>query len=311
MAYQTSFDRAPGPGVPQIFVEQAHDDARDGAVRYNNNTAIGTIPTWIQLPMYNQQTRLERQLRQYQVRHASGVNNQSFWPPGVLKALVTKEAIANELSQAIRGLDRDKASAIARQVWQDRSGPSIKVFTILLFLGKLDDFVYHIMGCRVGVRDHNLPLSLDTDPYGSVRLLHKDNTEASCCFDNWQDLLLEGFDTYQRRLTIPIFRLKKDDNTLIHLDLNARDILPWCEENTVAPVNAMSGGFGTVTRVRIHPLCHEFHDTLKAVSCIISLVPLSKIILNRIIDQCRRWPLRHQEIKATDSNRLSAGGHCS
>ena len=72
------------------------------------------------------------------------------------------------------------------------------------------------------------------------------------------------FDGFQWRLLVPTFALN-EDKTIQHRDLEEKEILPWCEEKLQSHSEAMSGGYGSVKKVKIHPLCHEFHEHLKAV----------------------------------------------
>lgn len=265
MAAQYNVNNIPR-SVPTITVDWASDyrgersTPREYWVTTNSNlsTPAGSSET-------EESQGLEQQLWRQEVPHAIS-STPSFWPPSAWKRIVTKQAIANEILECYPDYGRREAEDIAERVWQDRSGKCVQIFTILVLLDKVDLLVEHILGCRQGVRDHDLPLVLNNQHHrGRSSKLCRRNSEAVCCFSDWRRMDMEQFEVLQRRLNVPIFRLDRTNNALIHLDLDAKDILPWCDEAEVPPVNAMSGGSGTVIRVKIHPRCHEFHDTLRAV----------------------------------------------
>lgn len=207
---------------------------------------------------------LKDQLWAAAVPHANRAN-PSFWPPTVWKTIVTKQAITDQILQAFPGYARENAEVITGRVLHDKSGACVRIFTILVLLGKVER-LEHIMRCRHGVRDHDLPLTLKKRQGDHRSKLCRADSKPVCCFSGWRDeTLLESFEKLQRRLAVPVFSLDRRDNTVIHLDLDEQDILPWREETVAQPVEAMSGGSGTVIRVRIDPRCHEFHDTLNAV----------------------------------------------
>lgn len=291
-------DNMYGVPIPTITVEPVPSDRDWSAERRGWGMSYDDISVPERQSESEEPDSLDKQLWQKAVPHANH-STPSFWPPNDLNGIVTKKAIANEILDAFPKYGRAKAEDIAERVWQDRSGKCVQVFTILVLLDKVDVLVEHILGCRHGVRDHDLPLILKGRQGSHSRKLCRANSEAVCCFSRWKNANLELFDTFQRRLAVPVFSLDRRNNALIHLELDDKDILPWCEEAEVPPVSAMSGGSGTVIRVKIHPRCHEFHNTLSAVSSVISQTPLS-VVSDMIIDKCRRWGLCCQKAAAED-----------
>lgn len=241
--------------VPKIALAQSLEDDRSPSPESYSD--LGSSET-------EELRTLEDQIWSKTVQHANG-GTLSFWPPGVLKRTITKQAITHEILRSFPHYSRGEAGDMAERVWQDDSGKCVQVFTILVLLDEVELLVEHILDCKEGVRDHDLPLILKARWKGHRSKLCRADLGAVCCFSRWRIAKLESFEMFQRRLAVPVFRMDKRNNTLIHLDLDAKDILPWCEEVEVPPINAMSGGSGTVIRVRIHPRCHEFHDTLRAV----------------------------------------------
>lgn len=211
---------------------------------------------------------LEQRLWKISVRHAQE-SSKSFWPPPMWQALVTEQAIVDELLDFGDKFSPKTALTLAKQILSGGSQRGLTVFTILLLIDKLDSVDHILQHCvHGGIRDRDLPLVLRRDNMGSYKLFHRGGDQvAACCLYRWRIVQLEAFNNLQRRLSPPVFGLNEDDNTLVHLDLDNEAILPWCavEENLI-PCPTMSGGFGTVSRVKIHPMCHKFHKTLKAVS---------------------------------------------
>lgn len=224
------------------------------------------------LPQYDSKIPLEDQLRNYRVQHPEG-NDKHFWPAAILKSLVTPTSIKRALMDQC-GFSRERASHYSERIFHDREGSLVQIFTIFLLIDELNDQTWtHVMECRSQdrLRDYSLPLILVQ--HGNAKhMVRRDGISASCCFTRWKFHALESVVNYQHRLAIPMFRLSEPNNTIVHQSFDNHTILPWCEceERGVSVVNAMSGGYGSVMRVKIHPLCHRFHDVLKSVS-----IPLS------------------------------------
>lgn len=262
-------DHMPKWTVPEIRVEGEPAYRGENTGERHFHTAYDRFPSPEPRSETGETENLEDQLWQKAVLHANGDSTPSFWPPGILKTIVTKQSITNEILRVFPNYNRGQAELIAERVRQHESGKCVQVFTILVLLNQVRFLVEHILGCKQGVRDHDLPLTLTRQGSGKRKLCRADS-ETACCFSGWRNVDLESFHRFQRRLAVPIFRLERHHKTLIHLDLDANDILPWCDEAEVPPISAMSGGAGTVIRVRIDPRCHEFHDILRAV-CIVCL----------------------------------------
>lgn len=236
---------------------------------HRNTTADSSSPIRDALPVYKKGLDLEKQLRNCAVKHAIP-GTKPFWPPSFWKALVTNDAIANELRKHSRLGIVTRTSTInkrARQIQGERSQRYVLIFTILVLVDKVNR-LDHIMNCNNGISDHDLPLHSDNTGYVGPVFYRQDRkgrkSPLRCCFSNLKPVELEAFHEFQRRLTVPEFGFRHD-NTLDHQDFHEEVILPWCEEVDVPPVAALSGGFGSVRRVKIHPLCHNFHEVLRDV----------------------------------------------
>lgn len=276
MAAHYSVSNSPRPAVPSITVDRVPEYRGESAKPRSWGTEYDNFSSPEAYPGIEESHSLEQQLWQKAVPHANS-GFPSFWPPSIWKSNITKQAIANEILACFPDYGRGEAENIAEHVWQDQSGRCVQIFTILVLLDKVEWLVEHILKCRQGIRDHDLPLVLNNQHHrGQSSKLCRRGFEPVCCFSRWRTAALESFEKFQRRLNVPVFRLDRENNALIHLDLDAKDILPWCEEAIVPPISAMSGGAGTVIRVKIDPSCHEFHDTLRAVCFVIflSLLPI-------------------------------------
>lgn len=270
MSAQGGDDRISNRTVPRITIGGESDYRDDSAEGSDTDTTYDDFLSPERLSETEDSDSLEKQLWRTAVRHANGVT-PSFWPPSVWETIVTKDAVTDKIMQCFPDYGRKKAEVIAARVWRNKSGKWVRVFTILALLDQVKDLLKHILSCPHGIRDHDLPLTLKgrkgvnrSTPWELCRA----DSDAVCCFSRLSASNLEQFALFQRRLAVPVFRM--DGNSLIHLDLDDKDILPWCEEAEVPPVNAMSGGYGTVIRVKIHPECHEFHKTLRAVCYFLS-----------------------------------------
>lgn len=260
--------------VPEIRVDGQYDLRGSNTRQRHWDTAYEWSSSTEPLADTGYTEDLEEQLLQKAVRHANG---SSFWPPGALNTTVTKRAITKEILRVFPTYTQEHAEGIADQIRQGNSGQCVQVFTILVLLDQVELLVEHILDCPQGVRDHDLPLKFITRKGSGKGILCRADSEKLCCFSRWRTVHHESFERFQRRLAVPVFMLERHDKTLIHLDLDANDILPWREEAEVPPISAMSGGAGTVIRVQIDPRCHEFHETLKAV-CTVYLFVCPRLI---------------------------------
>lgn len=246
------------------------------------------------LPIYTSSVPLEIQMWRVSVKHANHGICPSFWPPPVWKALVTETSIFDTLLELDDIYDENTALTLAREIVESGPRRGVTVFTILVLIDKLDSVNHILRDCKYGgIRDEMLPLVLRLNDWGDSELFHRNGDKvAECCLYRWRAVHLEAFNNFQRRLSPTIFGLKQCEDTLIHLDLEDDAILPWCElQENVIPVPAMSGGFGTVSRVKIHPMCHTFHDTLKEVSgpdrqLFLILFRLSTLERTSILNRC-------------------------
>ncbi|KAI0860580.1 kinase-like domain-containing protein [Xylaria cubensis] len=132
----------------------------------------------------------------------------------------------------------------------------IRVFAILKVIGQLERLPAFV---REGVSDQQLPLYCDKERgdnlfYGKLRKPLAD------------DLLNEygrnSFIREQYCMIVPFF-----DNQSRPYDLVWAHVLPLynvTQTNPTAESNELQGGFGMVSKISIHPLCHNFRSAFRA-----------------------------------------------
>lgn len=204
---------------------------------------------------------------------------EGFLPPVLLNKILTKETIEQalirgncrypvETTRKILGplADDDDESEVDKKSY-------LYVVALLALLDKVCEIEDFMQDNDDGIWDGDFPLQLHNGADGSRELRRRDDTRPIRCFKKWTDCENQVFSEHQWRLLIPIFALNAD-NTIQELDLPDEAILPWCDEQVQSNSGAMSGAFGSVKKVKIHPLCHEFHERLKAV-CVLNPLPAS------------------------------------
>jgi hypothetical protein len=202
--------------------------------------------------------------------------NRGFLPPALLTSILHREVIEHELKEKCPSLDATTmTNIILGGLADDDDDDDISksendkksylfVLAMLALLEKVSEIWRFVDDNNGGIWDGDLPLQLYKGDDGSSELWHRSNSQPIPCFQQWGDNDHENFDDYQWRLLVPTFALN-EDKTIQHRDLEEKEILPWCEEKLQSHSETMSGGYGSVKKVKIHPLCHEFHEHLKAV----------------------------------------------
>lgn len=182
-----------------------------------------------------------------------------FLPIKSLESLIQEQNVVIELTRCLPASKRPKIPSNARRICATPIGEIIieKADSILKFLSE-------------GVRDADLPLmklELDGKP-GIFKFGRKpERGKASHplkCFQGFTRMNFINFENCQWAVLAPIFRCPSRKN-VDHYCLEDQTILPFTEEEDV-----YEGGFGRVSRIRIHPDHHHF-DPSKV--CTISFSP--------------------------------------
>jgi hypothetical protein len=227
-------------------------------------------------PDYRDFTSMGRLLKKCMMDQAGtgSRGNQGFLPPALLTSVLPREAIEHELKEKCPRIDATTMTNIILggladnddDVSQSESDKKSYLFVLamLALLDKVSEIGRFVEDNNGGIWDGDLPLQIHNGDDGSSELRHRRNSQPMPCFHQWGDNDHQLFDSFQWRLLVPTFALN-EDKTIQHLDLEEKEILPWYEEKLQTHSEAMSGGYGSVKKVKIHPLCHEFHEHLKAV----------------------------------------------
>lgn len=190
-----------------------------------------------------------------------GTRGPVFYPRGSVEALITEEVVVKEITAYRANLEvflsqdqiREYAVTVCRALLpNNHERPSFKkIFAILLLMKRAWEIVRFVDG---GLCDADLPLiAVTTNPEtGLFKLRHKNDTVADLgCLRDWDLIDHENFDRHQWAMLAPWFAESHQHPRFYKLDEKA--IMPWLSETVTA-----RGGYGTITRVKIHPRHFDF-----------------------------------------------------
>jgi hypothetical protein len=200
--------------------------------------------------------------RLLELRTPSGqCNGAFFYPRAELEALITPKEVAQVIAQGRRSLEivkktltDDEIDEYAARACLDtlHDGTKVsykKVFATLLFIRQGWDIVLFI---DEHLHDGELPLEAVTVT-GTLRMRHKSDPEADLpCLSHWDPLAHHYFEQNQWSLLAPF--LAKGDNCAWFYQLSGKDVLPWTSKDSCV----REGGYGSISRVKIHPNHHNF-----------------------------------------------------
>jgi len=229
-------------------------------------------------------------LRSYSYLHHD-TNYTFFWSCGLLKRILTKERIVEELDgyrrkfpwfrnqdlpslaenilrsggvndNGLRGGGRTSQYQLipsdSRLKGEVRNG-YLNIFAILLLLNK-----GFLIGTFIEERicDNDLPLAnCRTTPVWASMLSRKSAPEHPLdCFSDWDIDKREMFARWQHVLDIVYLGLSSNGN-IQHRQLGPKAVFPW-----ISYKSKQNGGYGCVYHAVAPPDCHEFTKVLSAVS---------------------------------------------
>lgn len=192
-------------------------------------------------------------LPRHGIRFQDEAGRPPFYPLKLLEHLFTEQVLSSEIN-ALNGLTATKRDDLVKQVLgSSGTVPEtyIKVFAILKAISKLSQLPEFI---RKGVSDQELPLDVDWMPVGGR--LSYGKSKKPVPDELLDEIGRRSFSMEQHNMLIPFFDLQAEP-----YDLNRATPLPYYEipQTTSAESNPLVGGYGLVSKVLIHPLCHEFH----------------------------------------------------
>lgn len=133
-----------------------------------------------------------------------------------------------------------------------------KIFAILVILEKADQIEYFL---EEGVHDGDLPLIRVREkamPAVLKRRCKSQGDEILCplsCLSGFSLRDTMGFDEYQWAVLAPVFE-RPSRKDVRYYELEDQAILPFIEQSQ--PHEMCHGGFGQVSKVKIHPEHHRF-----------------------------------------------------
>lgn len=205
------------------------------------------------------------------------VAGSPFIPIDRLDELLTEENVKRELLQTVPEISAPamklildevcfrtkpnpvgvKGSAVISQ------GPMKKIFAVLVLLGRSADINKFI---SADVRDRDLPFSADQLKGGNRDVeSHKATGEGKKKslpdLSRWPSDALEEFLNLQWKLMSPYFSGgSRALSTTYHYQLPDNAVLPFVLDDPETSDSKISGGFGEVRKVNIHPSHHSWKD---------------------------------------------------
>lgn len=188
-----------------------------------------------------------------------------FYPLRLLKAIFDRDVLSLEIN-APKQLDHAESdSLVGKVLGLGDSGLEtyIKVFAILKLIDQLERLPAFV---RARVSDQELPLYRpEGEPRGGRLFSRKSKKPLP------DDLLSESgrisFEREQYGVTVPTFDYQSEP-----YDLVWADVLPYYKvtqtTTSTSPTASttsgeLSGGYGSVSKILIHPLCHNFYDAFR------------------------------------------------
>lgn len=193
----------------------------------------------------------------------SNFEGELFIPMDKLDGIVSRENVAMTLSRVNSADLRNSIEKIVQDTVQFSQPPRMstrrKIFAILAMVGRpvdIQDFIDE------NIYDADLPLFHVRDEHGKICLArrgHEKTTSIIQRLGHWSRLVVEDFTTCQWQILSPFFSLATSlvspSSEPLHYELSSRTVLPFSMD--VDPQDGgsrrISGGFGTVYRVTIHP----------------------------------------------------------
>lgn len=166
-----------------------------------------------------------------------------FIPQDVLKKLMTRQAVLDELEHAFDG-DCSAKGEERNEIVEFTMERAMRLFAILLLIGKTK-WILNFM--TESVSDADLPFqSSDIKTNGNL-LATYNPARIHRFLGKWSSWDIQEFSRFQWTLLAPVFELGRSPR---HYDFQSDRILPFLEDDESS---RKSGGYGLVWRVKIHP----------------------------------------------------------
>ncbi|TRX93673.1 hypothetical protein FHL15_005349 [Xylaria flabelliformis] len=221
--------------------------------------ASGTWPGWTrEFPVVRTQPDGRVRIQDYGINFKDDQTRPRFYPRALLQHILTRQVLSREL-ECLEELDTTEKEILVGRVLGSGNASSetyIRVFAILKVIGQLKRLPAFV---HEGVSDQQLPLYYGKGGPGDHLLYGKSRKPFP---DN---LLKEhgrnSFVREQYSMIVPFF-----DNQSRPYNLVWAHVLPLynvTQTNTSVKSNELQGGFGMVSKISIHPLCHNFRSAFR------------------------------------------------
>ncbi|KAI0428346.1 kinase-like domain-containing protein, partial [Xylaria sp. FL1042] len=221
--------------------------SQDGSALEQNPSTVW--PGWTRdLPHVTQLDGTIR-IQEYGIRFKDDNDKPPFYPLPLLQHVFTEQALSVEMN-ALSGIC-NRTSLIKQVLGHDNTITYIKVFAILKVIDRLDRLPAFVQG---QVSDQELPLTFkggqpEDGLYGK--------SGKPLPGDLLKGYTRKSFYTEQYNM-LPHFFQSRDQPC----DLRWRHVLPYYKvapTKTSTELEYLSGSFGSVSKILIHPLCHGFN----------------------------------------------------
>jgi serine/threonine protein kinase len=202
---------------------------------------------------------LDDLLRDVAIEHEDKDRIDSFWPSKLLATVLTRDRILEELIGLGDALVKQTLSDLADEIFTRHR----KIFAILSLLGK-GTCIVELMDDNL--KDTDLPLVPCDAEKGYRHILARRTLPMVPlqCLQDWPPQLRKSFKEMQHRLSPAFLDLTTDpasgQRVVQHKEFESAVVLPFmeCEQKE-------HGGYGIVSRVKIHSHCHGFCDILRPI----------------------------------------------
>ncbi|KAI0448676.1 kinase-like domain-containing protein [Xylaria acuta] len=222
--------------------------------------ASGVWPGWTsEYPVVTTQSDGRIRIQEYGILFENDHTRPRFYPLLLLQHVFTREVLSAEIN-ALQGLDAsEKDLLVERVLGSDNSSSEtyIRVFAILKVIDQLKRLPAFV---REGVSDQELPLHWDHKQPGDHLFYGKPEKRVP------DDLLSEygraSFHREQYNMLVPFFESQSHP-----YEFAWAHVLPSyevTEAKTSTSPSELEGSYGVVSKILIHPLCHNFHNVFDA-----------------------------------------------
>lgn len=205
---------------------------------------------------------------------------KDFFPRVELDRLITEQCVYEELSRQLdtNAYGREEIFKIAKDVCQEtvldeeensnkqKIRSFRKLFVVLVLINKTSAIIKFLAN---DINDSDLPLvkvlrQHKKNSY-TLRLSREPDRRLRCFGRSWDQLHIRNFDEYQWKTLSPFFS-RGGHKEVKHYKFQKEVILPFLEtsgeKSSLTDCElSLKGGFGTISKIHIHPQHHNFRNT--------------------------------------------------